>query len=267
MQKENNIMETWNSSTPMDSSMLPSAGDVLARAEKKERQVRHARRTWLGSLAALAVFVLGAGYLTETASSVRLVAGNEKQEYQLPDGTTLWLNRNSELTYSALFNRKARKVKLVGEAYFDVARDEKRPFVVNTGVMGITVHGTRFTVSAYSESAQTAWLEEGSISVKGRGLAQTLLHPDQKVSLNGGEWIVADEVASTHTMWIKDRLVMDNRPLSEIVASLEHWYGTALSMSDPDAAKDIYLSLTVRTEDLDSILESINLISRVKVSR
>lgn len=262
-----NSMEMWNSSTPMDSSMLPSAQDVLARAEKREKAVRRSRRMWLSSAAALAVVVLGAGYFTKTASSVRLVAGNEKQKYELPDGTTLWLNRNSEISYSRSFNRSVRKVKLAGEAYFDVAKDEARPFVVSTGVMGITVHGTKFTVSAYNDRPQAAWLEEGSISVKGHGLSETTLSPDQKVCYEGGEWTVSEEPASGHTSWINDRLVLDNCSLSDIVSALEHWYGTGLSVSNPEEAKGIFLSLTVRSEELDAILESINLLSDVQVGR
>ena len=266
MNRNNNILEAWNNSTPMNAAMLHSAQSVLEKAEVKEKAIRRARRAWLSSAMALAVVVLGAGIFVKTETTVQLVAEGEKQHYELPDGSSVWLNRNSFLSYSPSFGRAERRVKLGGEAFFDVAKDT-RAFVVETGRMDITVHGTRFTVSAYKDRAQTAWLEEGSISVKGRGLDETVLHPDQKVSLEGGRWIVADESASSHTMWIQDRLVMDNRPLSEIVTALEHWYGTSLTVSDPAAAREVYLSLTVRNEDLDSILESINLISGVKVSR
>jgi len=266
MNKNKDIMDVWNSSTPMDATMLHSAGSVLEKAEAKENAVRKARRAWISSVMTLMVVALGTGIYVKNNAPVRLVAEGQKQHYELPDGSSIWLNRSSSLSYKSSFGKSERRVKLTGEAFFDVAKDS-RAFVVETGRMDITVHGTRFTVSAYKDRAQTAWLEEGSIAVKGRGLSETLLSPDQRVSFDNGQWTVADEAASSHTSWIQDRLVMNNRPLSEIVNSLEHWYGTALTVSDAEAAGRTYLSLTVRSEDLDSILESINLISDVKVSR
>lgn len=266
MEKNNNIMDTWNNSTSMDPAMLHSVQSVLEKADVKEKAVRNARKTWMFSALVLAVVALGTGLFLKTESPVQLVAQEEKQHYELPDGSSVWLNRNSSLSYTSSFGRLERRVKLTGEAFFDVTKDSQS-FIVETGRMDIIVHGTRFTVSAYRDRNQSAWLEEGSISVKGRGLGETVLHPDQKVSLEGGELTVADESASAHTIWIRDRLVMDNRSLSEIVSALGHWYGTVLSVSDEEAADHIYLSLTVRGEDLDSILESINLISDIKVSR
>lgn len=265
--KNNNIVkEAWNNSMPLDSAMLHSAQNVLEKAEAKERAVRKARAVWMSSTLALAIVAFGTGLFVKMEAPVRLIAEGEKQHYELSDGSSIWLNRNSSLSYKTSFNRQERRVKLSGEAFFDVCKDS-RPFVVETDRMDITVHGTKFTVSAYKDRAQTAWLEEGSIAVKGRGLSETLLSPDQRVSFDNGQWTVVDEAASSHTSWIQDRLVMNNRPLSEIVNSLEHWYGTALTVSDAEAAGRTYLSLTVRSEDLDSILESINLISDVKVSR
>lgn len=266
MNKNKDIMDAWNSSTPMDATMLHSAGSVLEKAEAKEKAVRKARRAWISSVMALMVVALGTGIYVKNNAPVRLVAEGKKQHYELPDGSSIWLNRSSSLSYKSSFGKSERRVKLTGEAFFDVAKDS-RAFVVETGRMDITVHGTRFTVSAYGDGEQSAWLEEGSISVKGHGLSETTLSPDQKVCYEGGEWTVSEEPASCHTSWINDRLVLENRSLSEIVSALEHWYGTGLTVSDPEEAKGIFLSLTVRSEELDAILEAINLLSDVQVSR
>lgn len=266
MNKNKDIMEAWNSSTPMDATMLHSAGSVLEKAEAKEKAVRKARRAWISSVMALMVVALGTGIYLKNNAPVRLVAEGKKQHYELPDGSSIWLNRSSSLSYKSSFGKSERRVKLTGEAFFDVTKDS-RAFVVETGRMDITVHGTRFTVSAYGDGEQSAWLEEGSISVKGNGLSETTLSPDQKVCYEGGEWTVSEEPASCHTSWINDRLVLENRSLSEIVSALEHWYGTGLTVSDAEEAKGIFLSLTVRSEELDAILEAINLLSDVQVSR
>lgn len=266
MKNNNIIKEAWNNSMPLDSAMLHSAQNVLEKAEAKERAVRKARAIWMSSTLALAIVAFGTGLFVKMEAPVRLIAEGEKQHYELSDGSSIWLNRNSSLSYKSSFGKSERRVKLTGEAFFDVAKDS-RAFVVETGRMDITVHGTRFTVSAYGDGEQSAWLEEGSISVKGHGLSETTLSPDQKVCYEGGEWTVSEEPASCHTSWINDRLVLENRSLSEIVSALEHWYGTGLTVSDPEEAKGIFLSLTVRSEQLDAILEAINLLSDVQVSR
>ena len=257
------IRNAWENAEPMALESIPSAAVVFEKAKNRER-IRNRRIATMSSVAAVMLVAAGTTIFLNREPLTVYTAENEKVDVELPDGTRVCLNRNSELSFAGEY---ARRVNLAGEAYFDVAKDDNNTFEVKTEKMNITVHGTKFTVSAYKHKTPAAWLEEGSVSVTGKGLEETLLKPDQAISFDGRQWQKTYEKAERHTLWAHDRLVMENMSLTDIVSLLEHWYGVLLTVSDPGAADNTFLSLTVRNESVDTILESINLISETKVSK
>src|SRR5579863_3620251 len=106
----------------------------------------------------------------------------------LPDGTQVWLNSNSKLKYAADFNLHSREVDLEGEAYFDVARDMERPFIVHASAVDIRVLGTAFTIKSYPQDETVeATLLKGAIEISGRdnpNAPRVILKPDEKLVLN-----------------------------------------------------------------------------------
>ena len=102
----------------------------------------------------------------------------------LPDGSTVWLNAGSKLTYNKNFNTATREVELSGEAYFDVKKDEHHPFIIHTSAMHIKVLGTAFNVKSYpgDKSSETS-LIRGSIEVtmNNRPQEKIILHPSEKL--------------------------------------------------------------------------------------
>ena len=108
----------------------------------------------------------------------------------LPDGTDVWLNARTTIQYPVSFNTDQRLVKLDGEAYFEVARDEKKPFTVQTDKYNVEVLGTKFDVESYSdtESFETA-LMEGSVKISSLTDANEslMLTPNNKAYLHGGK--------------------------------------------------------------------------------
>ncbi len=263
---ERRIRQIWDQADPLESSALPSASAVLSKGLSREKTVRRRIVAAMSSAAVLLAVITGYFSFSGRQSSVTLLAEGDKAQYTLPDGTNVWLNKNSRLEYGSSFESGKRTVKLLGEAFFDVAKDALHPFAVETGAMTIKVLGTRFTVSAYENENQSAWLEEGKIEVNGRNLENTELHPDQSIHFDGSGWKVSDTPASCHTSWISDRLTMENMPLDEVVSSLEHWFNVGLSLKDPAKAHGIKLSMTVRGESLATILETISLLSGETVS-
>ena len=277
-ESERRIRQIWDQADPLESSALPSASAVLSPRRGLHfpgfpafscRSVLRgcsAENAAMSSAAVLLAVITGYFSFSGRQSSVTLLAEGDKAQYTLPDGTNVWLNKNSRLEYGSSFESGKRTVKLLGEAFFDVAKDALHPFAVETGAMTIKVLGTRFTVSAYENENQSAWLEEGKIEVNGRNLENTELHPDQSIHFDGSGWKVSDTPASCHTSWISDRLTMENMPLDEVVSSLEHWFNVGLSLKDPAKAHGIKLSMTVRGESLATILETISLLSGETVS-
>ena len=161
----------WAESQSASCSQIVSFGNI-----SRKIQNRTARRALACGLTLLLVAGLVTTFaLTRQARSVNAEAKmhiiesgcKENTKVTLPDGTLVWLNSASRLVYSDSFTKKDREVELSGEAYFEVAKDQKHPFVVNLGPGSITVTGTRFDVSAYGRESQIhAALMEGSITFR-----------------------------------------------------------------------------------------------------
>src|SRR3546814_18855 len=119
-------------------------------------------------------------------------------EYQvaLPDGSRVWLNAASSLTYPTSFNgHKERRVELTGEAYFEIAKDADHPFIVESARQSVRVLGTHFNITAYpNESSVQTTLAEGSITVTRKGSG------DEQI-LRTGEQAVAGD----HDLLVRDR--------------------------------------------------------------
>ena len=150
-------------------------------------------------------------------------------EYELilPDGTHVWLNSDSELSFPLQFDSTKREVSLSGEAYFDVTKDPQKPFTVKlTGGIEVKVLGTQFNVQAYpDEKTIETTLCEGSVNVSD-GTKETTLTPSlQAVYSKTDKSITTRKVdIRLYTSWKKGLFVFENKPLEEIMTTLSRWY-------------------------------------------
>ncbi len=177
----------------------------------------------------------------ETMNKVIIPYG-KKSMITLSDGTKVWLNAGSQLIYPSAFLRKKREVVLIGEAYFDVAKNTAKPFVVRASDMRVKVLGTRFDVSAYPEDPiiETI-LEEGSVSleVMGKGLLgqseEIILKPNQKISLNkeNGETWIREVDVSMYTSWKDGMLKSEKEDLARLIKKVERYYNINIKIKDP----------------------------------
>lgn len=147
----------------------------------------------------------------------------------LPDGTKVWLNAASSITYPTAFTGKERTIKVLGEAYLEVARNEKMPFRVNIAdKAGITVLGTHFNVNAYAnEPGIAATLLEGSIRIS-RGPNNALLKPGQQAQIANSskpDIKVMDDADVDKVMaWKNGLFNFEGMQLQEVMQQLERWY-------------------------------------------
>lgn len=218
------------------------------------------------TLAASICIAVLCGYVAGTFSKpdrVLASANYSKGYFVLPDSSKVWLNNGSRLYLSNRFVGRARKVKLEGEAYFEVSRDEKHPFIVKTDKMDVKVLGTRFTVSSYTGRPNSVCLAEGSVEVTGKDIPATILNPGELLAETCKGWHVENVRTSIFTDWTGDMMKFDSVPLSDIAKSLEHWYNVRICMRDRTRLEPITLSFTVRYEPLEEILEAIEVISGV----
>lgn len=188
----------------------------------------------------------------------------------LPDGTSVALNSESVLKYPSLFTGKVREVQLSGEAYFEVAKDSKRRFIVSTPYQShIEVLGTHFNVEAYAtDNFVATTLIEGKVGFVYRKAGMNkriLLEPGHKVIYSG----TTDEVSLYKTSgiselsWKDGRIIFHNTPLEEALHMLEKSFHVEFIIKNEQLKKDSFTG-TFTTQRLEKILEYFKVSSKIR---
>lgn len=190
---------------------------------------------------------------------------NNKTMFTLPDGTSVWLNSNSRLVYPDQFEEGARRVKLEGEGYFEVAHNPASPFYVEVNNLAVKVLGTHFDVQSYKrKSVSEVILLSGKVEVDLEGSKKVILAPNQKLTLNkkGGEYMVESVDAAEYVLWKNKKMVFDNEELGTILRKMERWYGVQISCEKGLSLKSPY-SLIIRDEPKEEILNLLSIIAPI----
>jgi transmembrane sensor len=152
----------------------------------------------------------------------------------LPDGTKVWLNADSKVGFPSQFSGKQRSVSLEGEAYFEVARDKLRPFIVKSKMQTTEVLGTHFNISAYKDREDvTTTLVEGSVwlknfSVRGR-VSEVVLKPNQQAKLSESVFRVGNVVAEDAIAWKNGYFNFNDQKIQDIMQIIARWYDIEVS--------------------------------------
>jgi len=207
-----------------------------------------------------------------------------RSRLQLPDGTLVWLNADSRLSYKIDRGNPNREVILTGEAYFDVARDKDHPFLIHTKTIDIRVLGTTFDVECYGNDKHTETsLFQGSveITVKNNPARKIVLQPSEKLIVHNDDIAItsmtakqddADEPLMTlgkvhyqqkdssyiEALWTKNQLAFDDRTLEDVAHQVERWYGARLIITD-DKLKGARFSGVFEDESLDQVMEALQM--------
>ena len=153
----------------------------------------------------------------------------------LPDGTKVYINAGSKISFPSVFSGAKREVFLVGEAYFEVVKNRAKPFIVHTADMNVTVTGTKFNVSAYAEDSFTETvLVSGAVNVSKQALLS------KKIEIMPGECArysketsnIATEKVNTsfYTSWKNGYIICENDPLQDVVKKIERFYNKKISI-------------------------------------
>lgn len=177
----------------------------------------------------------------------------------LADGTTVHLNAGSKLTYPVRFAGKRRVVVLEGEAYFDVVKDETRPFIVQTHLGEVTVLGTAFNINAYTDASVYTTLVHGKVQFSSSSIGTIILSPGEQavVSANGSEKRMVD--LDEYVGWVDGRYVFNNRPLGEIMQTFERWYDIQVYYETPHLRDITYSGSLKRYGTINSFLDALEL--------
>ena len=265
----------------------------VSQAAPVERVAPAPRRLWPRLTIAASLLLLGAGAawyfhntqkppvpmarVTHKLFNVRY--GSAQQMFVLEDGTKVWLNAGSRLTYPDVFTGSSRDVELEGEAFFDVAQHASMPFLVHADKVTVKVLGTRFNLKAYREDASvTTTLISGKVQVSmdDDPERKIILSPHEKlilvktgeiksISHNALRYQVQSlpEIndAPPETAWMENKLVFSDEPFDEVARLLERKYDVQIEFENEDL-KAQHLSGVFEKESLKEVLDILRMTTR-----
>lgn len=199
-------------------------------------------------------------------NSIQTLTTPRKKDFKviLSDGTEVWLNAESQLSYPCVFEGNQRIVHLRGEAYFKVAPDTAHPFIVKTGNLQTEVLGTEFNLRNYCSTDTHVTLVHGCVQVSDcLGKHKVCVTPGQDAFLQAdGSFTLEDVDTDEYTEWKNGYFYFDNRPLIEIVRELGRWYDVDIVVSNQSImnAKVHFIAKRQGTlEEIVYLLNSLNL--------
>lgn len=192
------------------------------------------------------------------------VPEGKKQELILPDGSIVNINSGSILIYPKEFKGETRTLFLIGEANFNVQKDKKHPFIVNTNYLQVEALGTKFNVQAYSESDKTiTTLENGAVKVEKiiEDENSFILSPDEQLEYNHKTGVFEKRSinASSYSGWTKGELNFINQPLKEILATIQREYAVQFVINPRLFTSDLYTIKFQQYENIDNIMKILTL--------
>jgi len=198
-----------------------------------------------------------------------VIPSGQTGEIQLPDGTVVWMNSGTVLSYSPDFSPTNRSIRLEGEAFFSVKHDSIHPFVVKTTSVNIKVLGTSFNVEAYNDSLHqtNTTLVSGKVEIqdlKNQKLAQLVPGQIARFSKQKGEIKIATVDTSFYTCWKNGYIMFNNSPLEEIIQKMERWYNVKFVIQNPKIKNLRYSGTILRGKPIDQILEIMKITANIK---
>lgn len=241
-------------------------GRRLKRENQKKQEVFKLRSVLRYAAAIVGVMVLAAGlaYWFRNKAEELVVASaahGQVREMLLPDGTKVWLNQSSVLKYPRAFEGKERHVYLDGEAYFEVARNHEKPFMVKSPAMDVRVLGTSFNIKCRPDNsfAETT-LIEGEVEVKDKSdKGRITLLPGQKAVLNRvtGRMQVKQVDPKMEIVWHNDLIPFEKSSIFQIAAALERFYGVKIILSPDVDSTNTYSGVLKKKDNIESVLNSL----------
>jgi transmembrane sensor len=272
-----------------------AAGDELLLPERSGRS-RNYRWLWAVSGVAASVmtfflFFYEGGHKKPDQTAARNTVSTKlgsKSKIQLPDGSQVWLNADSRITYDESFYGASREVQLAGEAYFDVVKDKNHPFIIHASSIDIKVLGTTLNVRAYTNEKNTeaALIRESvEISLRSDPDKKIILQPNEKLVVHNNKLavitgkakaesqeekeedpkMVLDKVhfqkrdsVATEILWVKNKLAFDQESLENVALKIERWYNVKVSITQ-ESLKSVEYSGVFEDESLKQVMEALRL--------
>ncbi len=210
--------------------------------------------------AILLVLIIGGVYLfglrdKNVQYNTILVPAGQRINLILSDNTNLWLNANTTFRYPTEFSKRDRTVYLDGEAYFEVSKNEEKPFVVKTNQGDIRVTGTSFNVEAYSKhhSFETS-LFEGGVDIYNEGIKLTSLKPNEKATVQNNNLVISEIINTDKYLWRQGLIAFNDTKLDEILLSLEKYFDVNIHINSKNLPQHTYTGKFRQSDGIDYAL-------------
>lgn len=245
------------------------------KTKKRQKVVRLAVQYAAAALILIASTFFATRYLLTDNSSNReintlVVPAGQRAHLTLQDGTSVWLNAQSTLTYPARFSGRSRRVTVSGEAYFDVVENSRKPFIVSTQNMEMKVLGTQFNVYSYPGAGYIKTdLIEGSLMVYSKESPNTsvTLKPDEQIVVKNGKMSLRKIQNSDYFLWKDGIYTFENERLLDIIEKLQLYYDVKIVVKDPEIFNVHYTGKFRQRDGIDEILRIIQKIQRFNVQK
>lgn len=176
---------------------------------------------------------------------------------QLSDGTIVWMNAGSTLTYPRIFDNNKREVTLEGEAFFEVSRDPEKPFIIKTDKQSIKVLGTSFNVDNYKNRSQVrTTILSGEVKIS-TDYGYEILHSGQQITVSSKGNIVKKVYPQDAIAWKEGRFLFDNERLEDVMDKIGVWYDIHIEFSHSELKEERIFATGNRQENLSMVLDKI----------
>lgn len=250
----------------------------VSSATRKEEQVRRFPWKAVYRVAAIVLIILlplaaywqGQETVKQTFADIIVEAPlGARTKLYLPDGTQVWLNASSKLIYSQGFGVDDRKLSLIGEGYFEVARNEEIPFEIKTRELNLKVLGTKFNFKNYPEDEEvTVNLMEGKVALQNgiKKMPMLYLAPKEKMVLNKRTGTMTKSKTNVEyaNAWSRNELFFDEELLKDIAKKLMRSYDVEIEVADSLRNKRFYGSFKIVGNTIDEVLQTIASTNRMK---
>jgi ferric-dicitrate binding protein FerR (iron transport regulator) len=228
----------------------------------------------VASIIILSLFFSWETYLYFTHSETPLpdmivmADSGQKTHLILPDGSNVWLNSLSTLSYPSDFGSRNRTVRLTGEGYFEVTKDKAKTFSVETEGVNIVVRGTKFNIAAHAGTLETnVSLIEGSVAVEDSNhhlLAVLKSNQTLRINKKNLQFELIEEDAHLAALWSENKCRVEDASAEEMFRRIGYWYGLNIRLENKN--KDHRYGFTIKEESFREFLELINVLTPLEYS-
>ena len=200
------------------------------------------------------LYIFNSKSLEEKYNTI-LVPPGQRINIILADNSNVWLNANTSFRYPTKFSQKNRTVYLDGEAYFDVSKNKKKPFIVKTDQGDVLVTGTSFNVEAYStfDTFETS-LFEGSVEIHKNDAKLTTLKPNEKATINDNKMLISKIQDTDDYLWKNGLIAFNNKQLKDILISLEKYFDINIQIDSEKLPQHTYTGKFRQSDGVDYAL-------------